>query len=130
LFGMPPVDVRSEGLRLVHETLLGEALIAGALPVAVTDEAMRYLAVNEAACTFLGYSREEILRLSVPEVVGRPAGELVEAAQRVLREGSQRGTTVVRRADGRVADIGFVTFATAIAAMNHLVTVWWELARP
>jgi PAS domain S-box-containing protein len=130
LFDMPPVDVRTEGLRLVHETLLGEAVMAGGLPVVVTDEALRYLAVNEAACAFLGYSRAELLQLSVPEVVARPAGELVESAQRVVREGSHRGTTVVRRADGSVTDIGFVTFPTAIAAMNHLVTVWWELSRP
>jgi PAS domain S-box-containing protein len=120
---MPLVDVRTEGLRLVHETLLGEALMASAVPIVVTDEAMRYLTVNDAACAFLGYTREQLLNLGVTDVVLRPADMLVDSTRRVLREGASRGTTSVRRSDGSETEVTYVSFSTTIAGMTHVVSI-------
>ena len=48
---------------LVQAGLLGEAIDRAPDAVLVADESMRYLAVNQAACRLLGYTREELLAL-------------------------------------------------------------------
>jgi PAS domain S-box-containing protein len=115
-------------MRLVHETLLGEALMAGSLPAVVTDEGLHYLAANEAACAFLGYSREQLLACSVHDVVVSPAEDLVEATRQVFRAGSASGRTIVRRGDGSEVAVEYVTFPTTVAGMSHVVSVWWTAA--
>ena len=37
--------------------------------ILITDPAGRYQEVNQAACTMLGYTREELLKLSIPNVI-------------------------------------------------------------
>jgi PAS domain S-box-containing protein len=128
LFNMSLLDVRAEGMRLVHETLLGEALMAGSLPAVVTDEGLHYLAVNEAACAFLGYTREQLLERSVPDVVVRPADDLVEETRQVFRAGSASGTAIVRRGDSSESAVEYVAFPTTVAGMSHVVSVWWTAA--
>lgn len=65
------------------------------------DDQARFLEVNEAACRMLGYAREELLRLGVPDVEAREDGEATwRHAARVREEGYQRFETVHRRQDG------------------------------
>ena len=59
---MPAAEV------LIQTALLGEAVEGGPALVFVADEQMRYIAVNQFACQALGYTREELLGLNVPEV--------------------------------------------------------------
>lgn len=122
---MTTAGTRAAGIRLVNETLLGEALMSGSLPVVVTDESLRYVTVNDAACELLGYSRGDLLAVSVANVAVGRGESVVASLQRVAREGSATGTTAVRRADGTELELGYVSFATTIASMKHVVTVMW-----
>ena len=59
----------SQADALIQGVLVGEAVANAGYIVLVADENMRYLAVSDAACELLGYSREELLGLTVPDLV-------------------------------------------------------------
>jgi len=46
---------------LIQASLLGEAIEHGPVAVFVADEHGNYVAVNQAACTMLGYTRIELV---------------------------------------------------------------------
>jgi PAS domain S-box-containing protein len=89
----------SEGrLRTILETALDGFWL-------VSEEG-RVLDVNEATCQMTGYSREELLRLSVPdlEVMESPQ-ETAEHIARVREQGWDRFETRHRRKDGTLIDV-------------------------
>ena len=53
---------------LIQATLLAEALDNGPVAVFVVGDDFRHIAVNQYACTLLGYTREELLALSAREL--------------------------------------------------------------
>src|SRR5215207_5863332 len=53
-------------IELLQETLIGEAAATGSAGVVLSDDDLRYVAVNEAACNLLGYSRGELLASRCP----------------------------------------------------------------
>lgn len=75
----------------------------GAAPdgVFVVDRAGRYVDVNEAACKMTGYTRDELLSFSIPDLVlpeRREAAE--ERLRQIVAEGRTRHETKLRRKDG------------------------------
>ncbi|MFA6028532.1 MAG: PAS domain S-box protein [Elusimicrobiota bacterium] len=69
--------------------------------VLVADMQGRFMDVNETACSSLGYSREELLRLSIADIDAPEAARLVEERMRELREtGKGFFESVHRRKDG------------------------------
>jgi two-component system, LuxR family, sensor kinase FixL len=76
-----------------------------ASPIAlfVSDTRGRYLEVNGAACALTGYGREELVRMSIADVLaGDDASVLAERLVGLLVLGSGRGEIQVRRKDGSV----------------------------
>src|SRR5918996_961472 len=73
---------------LIQASLLGEAIDHGPVAVFVADDDLRYIAVNEFACSLLGYSREELLGLSSTDVMrnaGSEQADFVGHGDAVLR---------------------------------------------
>lgn len=67
----------------------------------ITSAQGRFLEVNDAYCSMLGYSREELLNMAVPDVEAQETPE--ESAQhigKILTSGSDRFETRQRRKDG------------------------------
>lgn len=67
------------------------------------DEKGRYLLVNPASCRITGYSREELLRMSIPDLL--PEAEWQNAGnqfQRLLETGYSYGELMFRRKDDTV----------------------------
>ena len=106
---------------LVQASLIGEALDAGPLLVFVADESMRYLAVNRLACESLGYDRDELLKLRVPDVAVAP--EAPGLYEDMLRQARQTGLTKLRRKDGSTADFRYWAQETKTAGMTFWVAV-------
>ena len=107
---------------LVHATLLGEALEHGPVAVFVFDEELRYVAVNEYACSLLGYERAELLELRAG-ALSEP-GSMEEYAAVVQRHQAE-GRTRVRRKDGAVIPLRFRACETRVAGLTFYVGVAW-----
>jgi PAS domain S-box-containing protein len=106
---------------LIQTSLLGEAIENGPVAVLVADENGRYVAVNQAACTLLGYSREELLMLRATDVA-RYDDAPAEWAEMEL-EGTRSGVAEVTRKDGSTVEFAYVAGATLVAGMPVYVSV-------
>lgn len=105
---------------LIQTSLLGEAVENGPAAVFVADEDGRYVAVNQAACILLGYSREELLSMRVVDVA---RGDETAAAWESMRAtGTSVGTTLLTRKDGTTVPYAYVAGATVVAGMSVYVS--------
>jgi PAS domain S-box-containing protein len=66
-----------------------------------------YLAVNDAACRLLGYSRRELLALAPRDLATRLPGEVDAIVRQLDETGHLRSTARLRRVDGAVVEIGY-----------------------
>jgi PAS domain S-box-containing protein len=72
----------------------------------LADSQGRLLDVNEATCRLLGYSREELLALTVADIEQEVSPEQVaETIARVLQTGSERFERRMRRKDGTLIEV-------------------------
>lgn len=113
-----------QALDLVQTTLLGEAAEHAPFAILVADESMRYLAVNRAACELLGYRREEILEMHVPDVARDE--DAPDLYAELVRTGELSGEMVLTRKDGTRVEVDFTAVRTMVAGMP----VYISFARP
>jgi PAS domain S-box-containing protein len=106
---------------LIQTALLGEAVDVGPALVFVADESMNYLAVNERACEVLGYSRDELLKLSVADVARAP--DTPRHYDEMLSRGFRRGRTILTRKDGRTVEFAYQARQTVAAGLNLFVSI-------
>ncbi|HKG10045.1 MAG TPA: PAS domain-containing protein [Gaiellaceae bacterium] len=111
---------------LVQAGLLGEAIDRAPDAVLVADESMRYLAVNQAACRLLGYTREELLSLRIDDVATQP-GSAAEYDE-MMAQRSKTGTAVLRRKDGTAIPTCYRAHETKLAGMTVYVAIIWPEA--
>ena len=106
---------------IIQTSLLGEAVDQGPALVFVADEDMRYIAVNQRACTVLGYSRDELLELRVPDVVRTPTAPA--QYDEMLARGSRTGTALLTRKDGTTVEFDYHASTTRVARLELFVSV-------
>ena len=72
----------------------------------ITDIQGRFLDVNDAYCQLMGYSRDELLNMRIPDVEAaeRPE-ETGRHIQRIMETGGDRFESRHKRKDGRIIDI-------------------------
>lgn len=106
----------------VQQRLVGEAVAFGGYVVLVADPAMNFVAVSDGACALLGYTRGELLELSVPDIVveRRQAESLYE---KFVREGLQRGEITLRRKEGQTIKAVYEASETVVAGTRYYVSV-------
>ena len=82
------------------------ALFEGApSAILIADETGRYVDVNRAALTLLGYERTELLALRVADVVAEEAPWADDEYARFVATGEWRGELSLRRKDGSVVPV-------------------------
>jgi PAS domain S-box-containing protein len=108
---------------LVQAGLLGEAIDRAPDVVLVADESMRYLAVNQAACRLLGYTREELLALRMTDVATYPeaSGDYDE----MMARRGKTGRALLRRKDGEQIAAAYRAHETKLAGMTVYVAILW-----
>ena len=114
-------DLGPEILSAASQHLLAVDIAGDRRLVFVADEQMRYVAVNKRACELLGYSRDELLALLVPEVaVAQSAeaeyGEMVAAGARV-------GAAPIRSKDGRLFELSYSAGEVRVGDRRLFVSV-------
>ena len=78
-------------------------------------EPTRFLAVNDATCALLGYTREELLGLTPRAIDAAPApGQLRRMMAELLREGSVYYESVRRRRDGELIPVEISSSLTEV----------------
>jgi PAS domain S-box-containing protein len=106
---------------LIQASLLGEAIEHGPVAVFVADEVGKYVAVNQAACVMLGYTREELLGLRVADVAQYT--EATEEWGKIRQAGTRVGTSTLTRKDGTAVEYSYVAGETTVAGMPLLVSI-------
>jgi PAS domain S-box-containing protein len=108
---------------LVQSVLLGEAVEHAPVAILVADDELRYVAANATACELLGYSREELLRLRVPDVAQYPEAE--GEFEAMITAGELIGRTTVRGKDGVSRSLRHRSSEIKIAGLAYYVAVLW-----
>ena len=108
---------------LVQSVLLGEAVEHAPVAILVADDEMRYVAANATACELLGYPREELLRLRVPDVAQYPEAE--GEFEAMIAAGELMGRTTVRAKDGVTRSLRHRSSEIKIAGLTYYVAVLW-----
>ena len=117
------VGSRASAQRLVHETLLGDALDHSRLAAFVTDSGGAYVAVNEAACQLLGYSREELLGLRATSLSARPAEKVRGTLEQIQRDRFVVATAHLAAKDGSLVEIDYWASVTTVGGIDFLLSV-------
>ena len=105
----------------MQASLLGEAFEAADLAVLVSDEEGRCLAVNEQACTLLRYTREQLLALTVSDLV--PDTDARACFQQTYAAGWRRGAVRAVRSDGSEVPVRFSATPTRVAQMQLVLSI-------
>jgi PAS domain S-box-containing protein len=74
--------------------------------IAYADAQRRYIDVTDAFCRLLGYTREEMLGMSIDQVVASP-GEVPERWQQYISKGELEGEIVLRHRSGALVPVAF-----------------------
>jgi PAS domain S-box-containing protein len=98
-------DYLEEGARILitrYQALMEQAADA----VFVADLSGRYIEVNPAACALLGYTREELLSMSIRDIILPEDGPgLIESRDKMLRGETHRAEQQLRRKDGSLVPV-------------------------
>jgi PAS domain S-box-containing protein len=71
----------------------------------ITDLNGKFIEVNDAYCAMTGYTREELLKLTINDLEGHfTPRQLDELARKIVEQGQVRLETQYRRKDGRIID--------------------------
>jgi PAS domain S-box-containing protein len=108
---------------LVQSVLLGEAVEHAPVAILVADDEMRYVAANATATKLLGYTREELLKLRIPDVAGHPEAE--GEFEAMIAAGELMGRTTVTCKDGTKRNLRHRSSETRIAGLVYYVAVLW-----
>jgi PAS domain S-box-containing protein len=72
----------------------------------ITDPQGRFLDVNDAYCRLIGYSRDELLTMRIPDVEAiETPEETAQRTQRIMESGGDRFETRHKCKDGRIIDV-------------------------
>ena len=100
------------------ETILS-GLAAAPVAVLVANGRARYVEANAAATVLTGYTRSELLRMSVWDLTPQPKKSAGMAAWKgFLRTGEQSGKYPVRRKDGTVVRTTYVAVAHVLPKVD------------
>jgi PAS domain S-box-containing protein len=110
---------------LIQSTLLAEAVAAAPYVILVPNEEMQYLAASDAACALLGYSRDELCAMRVPQVCEEQ--EAPALYQEMLRINRYRGRIVLVCRDGRRIPAYYEAHATRVAGLPYYVSILFPI---
>jgi PAS domain S-box-containing protein len=106
---------------LIQTSLLGEAIEHGPVAVFLADEHGKYVAVNQAACLMLGYTRDELLSLRVADVARYSKAN--EEWGEMQTTGTLTGTSTLTRKDGSTVEFSYAAGTTTVAGMPLFVSI-------
>jgi rsbT co-antagonist protein RsbR len=107
---------------LVQETLLGEAASGMLAALFVFGEDGEMVAVNEAACSLTGWTREELLAQPADILAGNPV-QAAKLRRQLLASRPLVGEGTVRTKSGEALPSTYIASVTRVAGMAFIVVV-------
>jgi len=110
---------------VIFSTLLGDAVEGSPHAIFVSEEDFGpIVAVNEAACRLLGYTREELLALPSTTWAASDREVVAHVYDRLRRRPAHvREVARLRRKDGTLIAIGYWASTTKVSGLDFLLTV-------
>jgi PAS domain S-box-containing protein len=90
--------------------------------VVEVNEQRQYVAVNDRACSLLGYSREELLKLRIDDLSFPSGAHVSPMFEWYQEEGVMRGLFALLSKEGEIIKIRFDAFERE----GHLIAHWTE----
>ncbi|MBV8080434.1 MAG: PAS domain-containing protein [Actinobacteria bacterium] len=113
--------------RILHTTLLGDAVQNARLAVLLADERGHYIAANDKACVLTGYDRHELLHFRAGELAAdEPSRRIYE---NFLAGRKLQGRKAVRCRDGNVVDCRYWAVATVVGQLPYYMLMLWAARR-
>jgi PAS domain S-box-containing protein len=107
----------------IQAQLIAEALGGATVGILVWDEDGRYIAANDAACSILGTTLEDLLG----QRVGAHTHDGEALIEQALRGEPAAGEATVDRFDGSgTIAVRYLTFTTRTAGMPFMATIIWR----
>ncbi|HSO01670.1 MAG TPA: PAS domain-containing protein [Gaiellaceae bacterium] len=110
---------------VIQKSLVGEAVDGGPVGVFVADHDRKYIAVNDYACRLLGYTRAELLDLTVTDVAVNE--EAAADYEQMIRRGRETGQALLRAKDGRDVPVRFRASSTTVGGLELFVGICWPV---
>lgn len=111
-------DAPESVIRKRAETVL-EHLAKVPVAILIANNRANYVDVNRAACTLTGYSRAELLRMSLPDLTPNPRRTTGARLWRdFLKRGRMSGTYPVRRKDGTIIMARYFAAANVLPGVH------------
>jgi PAS domain S-box-containing protein len=89
--------------------------------VLVADETMQFLTASDGACTLLGYTRDELTRMRVPQIVQEP--DATERYAQMLEEHDQVGQVTLIAKGGSRIPAAYNAAETKVGELTYYVSV-------
>jgi PAS domain S-box-containing protein len=105
----------------VRSALIGEALERAGYIVLVADDTMQFLTASDGACEVLGYTRDELVRMRVPQIVQEP--DAPERFTQMIEEHDQVGQVTLVRKDGERIPAAYNAAETKVGELTYYVSV-------
>lgn len=98
---------------------LQESLEALGVSAVAADNTGRYIAVNEQATVLTGYSRAELLRMTVKDLTPAMRQDLAsDLWPRFIHAGAQSGDYVLQRKDGSPVGVHYAAYASVAPGVH------------
>lgn len=108
--------------RVLHGTLLGDALSNADVAALLADDQGQYVAVNDRACTMTGYERAALTAFRTGELA---ADDESRGIYQRLAGGVLRGDKRVRCRDGKELDCRYWAIPTRVANLPYFILLLW-----
>jgi two-component system, sensor histidine kinase and response regulator len=111
---------------IIHSAIVGQAVDGIDL---IDLETLHFVEVNQAACTMLGYSRDEFATLTLPDIQAtfdRP--QLLQSLDVLRDQGPTTFENRLRRKDGTSFDVRISAQIIRLHGRDHLVEVWHDIS--
>lgn len=105
----------------VRSALIGEALERAGYIVLVADDTMQFLTASDGACDLLGYTRDELSRMRVPQIVQEP--DASERFAQMVAQRDQYGQVTLVRKDGERIPAAYKAAETKVGELTYYVSV-------
>lgn len=105
----------------VRSALIGEAVERAGYIVLVADDTMQFLTASDGACTLLRYTREELARMRVPQIVQEP--DASERFAQMVESRDQFGQVTLVTKSGERIPAAYKAAETKVGELTYYVSV-------